>query len=770
MRSTGLKAALVAGERVGHRSSRSFRTYVIGAVLGACCTFGVHAQTWTELGPAPISNAGDVGRVSAIACHPTDPLVYYVGGADGGVWKTTNGAGTWTALTDDMPSSSVGAIALDPANPSVVYVGTGEANFANHSRYGLGVYRSVDGGSTWEHFGVGVFGGRCISKVIVAPGGTGRVWASVTRAGGFPELAAAKGHPGAKGDLGVFRSEDGGRTWARTSTGLPNLSTTDLAIDPVNPQVLYAAVGHIFGNSANGIYKTTDGGNSWAKLAGGLPTTNVGRIALAVAPSNANRLYAVVVNPCDAAGNNGSTRGGYRSDNAGASWMQIGLGSFQATYGWYLCAVSVRPTDPNTVIMGGFDLLRSTNSGTSFSTVTPAHVDMHAVAWDATGRLLVGDDGGVHRSQDVGNFWSAINQGLGTVQFYAGLSTHPTDASRFFGGTQDNGTNRRSTNSLTWTRVLGGDGGWTQLDERSPQRVFAEYQGTGNLFLSPDGGGNFQDSGAGIDGGDRNCFLPPYLIDPGNSQRMYYGTQRVYRSMNSGSTWSAISGDVTGGGIAAIRAMAMSVADPQTIYVATNDSRVLVSTNGGANFTLRLSDAHGWPRVTREIFVDPTDAATAYVAGARYGMAHVRRTRDRGATWETLDGDLPDIPVNVVAADSRCSPAVIYAGTDAGLYCSYDDGATWGFYGEELPRACVIDIRLEAARGRMVVATQGRGAWSVPIVLRADFNGDGFVSGADFDEYVVAFEAGEASADFDGDGFVTGVDFDLYVAAFEGGC
>ncbi len=250
---------------------------------------------------------------------------------------------------------------------------------------------------------------------------------------------------------------------------------------------------------------------------------------------------------------------------------------------------------------------------------------------------------------------------------------------------------------------------------------------------------------------------------------MLYGTQRVYLSTNGGTSWSPISGDITGGA-GAIRALAMGTNNPQVVYAATNDGRVLVSTNGGANFTLRLSGNPGWPRVTREIFVDPTDANTAYLAVSSFGTNQIRRTHDLGLTWQTLDGDLPDVPVNVVVADPRCGTPVLYAGTDAGLYISRNDGVNWTRYGTGLPNACVVDIDLDANRNRLTVATQGRGAWTAPVIILADFNGDGFVTGEDFDAFVSAFELGSITADFNKDGFVTGEDFDAYVEAFQAGC
>ena len=695
---------------LGALSSAFLSPCAVGQSISAGPSIG---PVWEELGPMPISSGPYAGRVSALVCSPTDANRLFAGGADGGVWRTLDGGTTWQPLTGHLPTTAIGALALDPNDEDVIYAGTGEGNYANHSRYGLGLYRSQDGGDSWEHLAESTFGGRCFSAIVIDPTDTDVLYASITRAGGFPELAAAKGHPGATGDLGVFRSTDGGVSWSRLANS-PNVSTTSLVMDPSNPSRLFAGVGRIFGGSQNGIWRSTDGGTTWTKLAGGLPSSNqIGRVTVAIAPSQPSRLYALLTRPSDANGGSASTLGGWRSDNGGNTWTSIPVPSIQATYGWYLSVVSVMPTDPNTVFMGGLSLVRSINSGSSWASVTPPHVDMHALAWDASGRLVAGDDGGVHRSTNLGNSWSSLNSGLGTTQFYAGLSTHPTNDEIFLGGLQDNGTVRRSNDTTSWSHVLGGDGGWTQIDPQNASRAFAEFQGTGNLYRSTNGGLSFSWSGSGISGSDRNCFLPPCLIDPTDSNRVFYGTQRVYRSLNGGSSWSPISGDLSAGA-GAIRALALSPADTNVLWAATNDHRVLVSTNGGSSFTLRLTGSNGWPRVTREIFAHPTDPGTAYLAVASYGMAQVRRTLDYGQTWTDLDAGLPDVPVNVVAVDPGPTDT-IYAGTDQGVWFTLDDGVTWRRYGSGMPRVPVIDLGLQTHRRRLVAATQGRGAWTIEL-------------------------------------------------------
>lgn len=747
----------------------------LNAIAWAAVALGMaapaRAQVWTDLGHTWTGSSGysNTGRVSAIACSKTNANLYYCTGADGGVWKTTNGGSSWTPVTDQQATTAMGSLAIDPSNESTVYAGTGEANFANHSRPGQGILKSTDAGATWTLLGQGTFAGRCISRIAINPITPSTVFASVTRAGGFPAPAAAKGHPLANGPRGVFKSTDSGVTWTQLSGGLPQLDCTDLVIDPVDPSVMYAAIGFIFGDASNGIYKSTDSGATWSKLAGGLPI-GIGRIALAIAPSNHNRLYTLIVNPADSTGGSGSTRGAYRTDNAGSTWTNLNIGSIQSTYGWYLCTVGVSPTDPNLVYMAGLDMYVSGNAGASWSATGVTHTDCHDVRFDASGRVVVACDGGLYRRQS--SSWTNLNNGLAIIQYYAGLSTHPTNANIMLAGAQDNGTLLRTTASRTWDWVGDGDGGFTQIDQVNPSIMYLEYQGAGSLFKSTDGGNNFSYIGGSISG--RDCFECPFLIDPANHNRLLYGTERVWESLNAGSSWHTLSPDLTGGGSAAIRALAIAPSDSHYVYAATNDGRVLRSSDSGATFTLIRQNNPGWPRVTRELFVDPGDARTLYLAGAGYGTTQVWRTRDAGATWETLDAGLPDVPVNVIAVDNRSALPRLFAGTDAGVYTSLDDGNTWTRFSVQgaggIPNACIVDLRLEPSRRRMVAASQGRGAWSVPIYCPADVDQNGFVNGDDYDAFAESFDTADKAADFNGDGFVNGDDYDLFAGAFDVGC
>ncbi|HNQ22810.1 MAG TPA: hypothetical protein PKK06_06935 [Phycisphaerae bacterium] len=703
----------------------------IGVVL-LSVVLSASAATWTELGPAPISTGPWTGRCSAVVTSPTHANKWYIGAASGGVWRTLDGGLTWAPLTDHLPAAAIGAMAIDPTNDNIVYAGTGEANFANHCLYGLGVYKTTDGGESWTILAGETFGGRTFSRLQISPTNPQVLFAAVTHAGGFyPTRNAAKNHPGADGPVGVFRSTDGGVTWSHLTNGIPATPAADLVLDPVNPSIVYAALGDVFGREENGIYKSTDGGDSWAELTNGLPT-NVGRISLAIAPSNPQRLYAIYTRPSDAFGGGAELIDVLRSDDGGTNWAGTGAANFQATYGWYLSVAIVDPLQADTVFVGGVDLLRSTDGGASWSNRTPGHVDIHGFAYDAAHRLVCANDGGMHVTSDNGEEWFARNDGLGVIQHYAGLSLHPTNRTFVLAGFQDNGTCRRD-GGLEWSNRMGGDGGCTALHPLTPNNMFGEYQGTGNLYRSSNGGGSFAYVGGDIAGGDRNCFMPPVIYNRAdNSTSVLYATHRIWRSLNSGVNWTAISNDLTGGAPAAVRCLVVAPSDYRRLYAATNDGRVLVSFNTGVSWFVRLTGNPGWPRITRELAVDPASIDTVYLAVSNFGVDQVRKSSNGGTDWTTIDDNLPDIPANAVAVHRAGTFPVVVLGTDNGVYVSFTGEGGWRLLGTNLPNSPAVDLVFQPAFNRLVVGTLGRGTWEIPIPVFADANDDSDVDLADF--------------------------------------
>jgi MYXO-CTERM domain-containing protein len=671
---------------------------------------------WQEFGPAPLGN-NNSGRINAIVVDPTNADTVYVGAASGGVWKWQ--ANAWTPLTDNMPVMTVGALAMDPTNPNILYAGTGDSRACSSCYYGVGLYKTTDGGQNWTILGADAFAGRTFAKIVVSPTNPQTVIAATMRSGGR-EFVAGRGHPGTNGPVGIFRSLDGGATFTQLLNGLPNAQASDVVMAPGDPNTLYAAIGDPFVATDNGVFKSTNGGDSWTKLAGGLPAS-IGRTVLGVAPSRAQRVYAWITNSGGPNRDLATTRGLFKSDDSGASWTEHNPGAIHNTQGWYDHAIAVHPTSPDTVIIGGVNAVRTMNGGTSFTSVTPPHVDQQFYAFATDGTLYAGDDGGIQRSTTNGSNWTSINAGLGVMQIYSGTSLHPTDQSFVLAGFQDNGSNLRTGSG--WRSVLGADGGYTGLHPKQPSVMFIESQNAANLYRSTNGGTSFSKVGTGIATADRVAFLATYEINPQNPQEMLYATHRIWRSTNQGTSFTAISGDVTTGGTERIRAIQIAESNPQTVYIATSDGRIQVSLDGGATFAPKLT---GLPKVyllSREIDIAAWDDRVAVVGVSAFGTDQVRITRDRGASWKTIDGDLPDIPVNTVEISQIEGVEMIFIGTDQGVFSTCNEGQSWRRLGTGIPNVVVTDIRHDATFQRIVATTFGRGMWTIAQPSAAECSG-----------------------------------------------
>lgn len=682
---------------------------------------------WRPLGPAPIDEVEWSGRIADLAVSPTHPDRYVAAAASGGVWTTESGGTSWQARSDSLPTLALGSIAVDPHDESVLYAGSGEGHGAYHSLYGLGVYKSTDGGHSWRVLGRQTFEGRAVSRLAVSPTDPRTVWAAVSRAGGsFGDYEGAKLHPRRLGPVGLYRSNDAGATWNPASSTLPATPANDIDFDPLDPNRLWVTFSDPYQSSGNGIYRSTDGGATFQRI---FFTQTFGRTELAVSPSDPNRLYALLsaslfrlfewggYHPFG-----GYTVGVWSSDDGGANWTYHFPGNIQRFQGDYNAAVAVHPDDPDTVFAAGVSMVRSTDGGATWVDVTPPHQDVHRIAFDAAGRLLVATDGGVYRSDDLGDTWEARNRHLGSIQLYPGVSVDPRHRGRLLGGTQDNGTLLSAHSSEDWVWIHGGDGGYTAFHPDDLDVVFAELQGEGNLFRSDDGGLSFERLEIPTDFDlDVTAFQAPFQLDPSEPDRMLYATRRIFESTDRGETWTPISGDLTDTDItvdlSAIRSLAIAPSNGRTVYATTNNQHLLVSEDGGATWNLRREDVYGWPRILRQIAVDPLDDATAYVAVARFGGAKVLATHDRGATWQPIGADLPDLPVNCVAVHREAGVRTVFAGTDRGVWSSDDEGATWRLVGQDLPAAPVMDLVVDTDHRRLVAATLGRGLWEIPMAL-----------------------------------------------------
>jgi photosystem II stability/assembly factor-like uncharacterized protein len=668
------------------------------------------AVNWTAIGPAPISNGQTPGsqpvsgRIAAIAADPTDPATLYLAAAGGGVWKTTDAGADWAPLTDDQVTAFMGAIALAPSDPNTIYAGTGEATNSVLSFYGRGVLKSTDAGATWTLLGNDVFDRHTISQIVVSPVDPEVVYVAV--AGG--------GVNGVSGNTGIWASTDGGATWTNTTTAISTTAAfSDLAIDPTDPETLYAAAGSFRGSTVNGVYKTTDGGATW--FAGGNFPMGIsnGRLSVAIAPTDSQTLYAAI----SGSGQGGTSLGRLvallKSTDGGADWAALPNPPDLGGSGWYGLPLAVSPSDANTG--GGAPIVESVNGGVTWFSLergvdgTGPHVDHHAFAFDANGGLLDGSDGGIWRLDNgsLGRIqWSDLNTNLQLTQ-YIGIALDPTNADIAYGGSQDNGTSKFN-DSLAWTLIQAGDGGFVRVDPSNPNTVYHELVGI-SLERSDNGGLTWVPRTTGINLSDPHDNYVPYILDAAHPNRLLLGTNRVYETVNRGDRWNPISTPGQGGWTVSSNIDSLgAAADGSTVY-ASAGGHVFVTFDDGA--TWQQSDIPGVTDHIQDIEVDPNDPLTAYAVRDRFGGGHVFLTTDGGQTWADLSGDLPDLPAYSLALDPRTS--ALYVGNDNGVYVSFDQGASWSRFGAGLPDAQVRDVELNPDLQILAAGTHGRGVWEI---------------------------------------------------------
>ncbi len=680
----------------------------------------VSQPQWTLIGPQPVDNYYGVsaGRVTAVAVDPGNPKIVYAGGAEGGLWKTTDGGVNWTPRTDNQVSLAVGSIAIDPNNSSIIYVGTGEENFSGDSYYGSGILKSTNGGSTWTQV-CGPFcgpigsdsyygGGAYIGQISVEPGNSKVV------------LAAVEYY----GYDGIYRSADGGATWSLVLAG--NGSGTAAFFNPANGSVAYAAT------IQGGVFKSADAGLTWTASNGGgikaLPSPNGGRVALAVAPSSPMVLYAGIENPAD-----GSLLGFYKSTDGGASWTQLVNTPQYCSYQcWYDDTIGISPVDPNFVIVGGSwaystgnsAALRSLDGGNTWTDFSSGiHPDAHAMAFSSDGSILyTGNDGGVWSTNTPTAAtidWTSLNPTLALTEFYPGVSLDPGNVNHTYIGSQDNGTNKYS-GALAWPTVDCGDGGATAIDFAHPNVVYTGCI-TATLDKSLDDGATFNAATNGINTDDRVAWVPPLAMDPENSQTLYFGTYLVYQTTNAAGVWTPISPDLTAGGY--LSTLAVAPTDSNTIYSGSDDSQVFVTRNAlsgtGATWSNVTSATALPPRSIDWIAVDPTTPTTAYVvysgfSGFGDNLGHVFKTTDAGSTWTDISSDLPNTPVDSILVDPD-SPETLFIGTDIGAFYTTSGGASWSTLGTGLPNVVVTGLALHNASRTLRASTHGRSVWDLNI-------------------------------------------------------
>ncbi|HTV83294.1 MAG TPA: hypothetical protein VME18_11640 [Acidobacteriaceae bacterium] len=689
-----------------------------------------------EIGPA-ISG----GRVTAVVGVAGDPNVYYVGAADGGVFRTDDGGVTWKAYFQHQHVASIGAMAVDPQNPDVVWIGTGEANVRNDISFGDGVYKSTDGGKTWQHLGLDrTFQ---ISAIAIDPLDPNTVF------------VAAMGSPWQDNpERGVFRTTDGGKTWQKVLYVGPGIGISDLAMNPKNPQVLLAGAykfrrtpwGYSGGGPEDAIYRSVDGGGTWQRLSGhGLPTAPVTRIGLAIAPSMPNRIFAVI----------GSAAGVlWRSDDNGDHWTLVSKDQEVDSRPFYFSHLAVDPKNPDKVFALSNDFELSTDGGQSFHPIArQIHVDNHAIWIDpaGSGRIIEGNDGGVTISTDDGAHWRFIDN-IAIGQFY---HVATSDSWRYLvcGGLQDNsgwcGPSRSRNPSgildRSWFSVNGGDGIFTVPAPDNPNIIYNSTQNSSIAAFdraseqSRDIESWTQDFvGEGVaDLKYRFAWDAAFAISPENPAVLYIGGNVVFESDDHGHTWKVISPDLTrndkskqqssGGPVIkdnsgaevydAILAIAPSPGDAKTLWVGTDDGEVQLTRDDGAawtNVTANIPNLPPWGRV-EAIDVSAKHPGEAFIAVDRHFSGdftpYLYRTADYGATWTSISGNLPsDVYAHVVRQDLH-DPNLLYAGLENGLYVSWDGGQHWYLFGLGLPSAAVYDLQLSAKDNDLIVGTHGRSIW-----------------------------------------------------------
>jgi photosystem II stability/assembly factor-like uncharacterized protein len=684
------------------------------AALMRAATSPQPVPSWTPRGPFNIG-----GRITTMGVSQQNPNILYIGGAEGGVLKTTNSGVNWIPLCDNQNSLSMGALAVDPTNDNVVYVGTGEANSSTDSYDGVGILKTTNGGATW--FSLGLEEARHFGKIVIDPSNTNIVYAAAMGTLYTPNTVR-----------GVYKSTNAGATWARVLFVNDTTGVVDIAINPTNTNILLAAAwqrrrgpqGRLYvGGAGTGIYRSTDAGASWTLLSNGLPVpaANVGRPGVAIARTNPSVAYAAY------ADDPGNFMGCYKTTDGGDSWARTGDGTLAGLYGgfgWYFGNVFVNPFDENKVYVCGVNMGKTSNGGVSWTTQGTSHADNHAMAFHPTDPNLIfnGNDGGYCRSTNGGTSWfRETNQDLPLAQFYAGYIDYLNPAISI-GGLQDNGTPRTTTGGLTnWTSINGGDGFYATIDYTNPNYQYAESQ-NGGIVRTTNNWSSSQGGTSGIGAGDRKNWSTPIIIDPNNPQVLYTGTQYLYRTTNRAVSWLPISPDLTNGlvpgfnGYATITTIDVAKTDSNTIIVGTDDANVWVTTNVGGNWTnVNAGLPNRW--ITRVRF-DPTNRNIAYVtcSGFRFDvrLPHVFRTTDLGVSWQDISGNLPEAPVTVILVDPQYTNR-LYVGTDVGCYFTTNTGATWQPMGTGLPNVAVSDMQLHQPTRIARAFTHGRSAWQISL-------------------------------------------------------
>jgi hypothetical protein len=644
--------------------------------------YGTRSNTWFNLGPNNVA-----GRCLAIEIHPTIPNIVYAGFASSGLWKSVDGGTTWVPLGDYLPTLSIGAIEIDATNPDHIYIGTGEGWGNTDAIHGVGLLESFDGGVTFQTTGYSyaMTSARDVYELEYNPA-TGTL------------MVAA--------DNGLWRSTNSGASFTQI---FPYGAWTDVEYRRGSTTTMYAC-GHSSGDF--GFWTSTDDGATWTKTTVGVPTVTVGNCRFALTAANPDIIYWGVANL-----SNGSMLGLWKSTNGAASFTQIPAGNHYGSQGWYDLTIDVDPNNANRVFSGGVEFYYSTNGGTSFSTwAGNVHVDHHATAWAPSDPTIfwLGTDGGCYRSTNAGSNFLAKNTALTTMQFYA-INQAMSQPTRAMGGTQDNGTYRYDNNP-NWTGILGGDGFFCEIDFTNPQRLYGELY-YGDHRRSTDGGTTMLGGNSGIT--DDGPWSTPTHMDYGNSMTLWTAhTSQVYKSTNGMASWTFMNNPL---GLNSGRSIHQCRAVPNMVVVC-GSARIWKTMDSGTTWT-EISNGIVSGGGISDIHVHPTNPDIMVVTVQKYSSTihQVQKTIDGGLSWFAIDAGLPDEPANTIEIDPTY-PEIYYVGTDLGVYISFNEGASWMPFNTGLPHVVVSDLRVHDSARLLRAGTHGRGLWEVDISSFASVN------------------------------------------------
>jgi photosystem II stability/assembly factor-like uncharacterized protein len=665
---------------------------------------------WIPQGP---NNIG--GRINTLAQSPQNPQVILAGLVAGGIFKTSDGGLNWRPVFDDQPVLSISRILFDPLEPDLVYAATGDPNISSYVFVGQGLYKSCDAGETWERIALENAG--VLSALAIDPQDHQILYAGSM---GIPL------RPGP--ERGLYRSPDGGQTWAKVLFLSDQAGITDILVDPQDPNVVYACGWHRVRNQAvsivNGplsrVYRSTDRGLTWQVLETGLPSGVLSRSGLAWSQGS---VFVQFVNT------NQQLEGLYRSDDQGETWSQVptsGMpGNVLGGFGWYFCKLRVNPANRDDIFILGVDLWRTPDGGQNWYMATPpwwtyeVHADKHDLLFTPDGHLLLATDGGAYRSVDEGISWNRLDD-IPATQFYR-IAYNMHDPGHFVGGAQDNGTTGGYGPAQDWERIFGGDGFQAAFHPEYPELIYAEWQ-NGNLVVSQDYGSNFSNFTFGINPADRVGWDAPYFVSVHPPHAMYFGTNRVYQNDNPfTANWYAVSDRLTDPDepflprTHVITALGESPLVPGLVLAGTGDGRLWRSDPASGdwlNVTAGLpqqyvTSCQGSTVIPERLFVTHS--------GYRYNqfIPHIHRSDDGGQTWVAVSGDLPPFGVNDLVILPGHADSILFAATDAGVFGTVNGGETWFPLGSAMPALPVYDIAFNPALNLLMAGTHARSFYTL---------------------------------------------------------